>query len=103
MVAAAASGGATMAPSAIAAAHGIPGTSARATSATTAIVSATAPRARLGDGAPVGAQVARRGVERGVEQDGRDEERERELGIEHERRHAGKSASAAPASATSAG
>src|SRR2546430_813957 len=46
-VAAAASGGATMAPSAIAAAHGICGTRARATRATTTTVSATAPIARL--------------------------------------------------------
>jgi hypothetical protein len=45
-VAAAASGGATMAPSAIAAAHGMSGTSDRATTATTATVSATAPSAR---------------------------------------------------------
>src|SRR6267378_2344081 len=37
-----ASGGATMAPSAIAAAHGIAGTSACATSATATVVSATA-------------------------------------------------------------
>ena len=44
-VAAAASGGATIAPSAIATDHGIPGTIQRATAATTAIVSRTAPMA----------------------------------------------------------
>ena len=89
VVAAAASGGATIAPSAIAAVQGMSGTSRRTTTATTPIVSATAPSARLADLAPVGAQVARRGVEGGVDQHGRDEQRERELGIEHERRHAG--------------
>ena len=41
-MAAAASGGATMAPSAIAAAHGIPGTSQRATTATATTVRPTA-------------------------------------------------------------
>src|SRR5687767_14764785 len=47
VVAAAASGGATMAPSAIAAAQGMSGTSNFVTMATTTMVSATAPSARL--------------------------------------------------------
>ena len=49
-IAAAASGGDTIAPSATAAAHGIPGTSMRATYATANVVSATLTTARLATG-----------------------------------------------------
>ena len=55
-VAATASGGATMAPSAIAAAQGRPGTSACATTATAAVVRPTATITRLTSGA----QLSRR-------------------------------------------
>jgi hypothetical protein len=55
-VAAAASGGATIAPSATAAAQGISGTSHRATQATAAVVSSTAATARP----PTGSRLSRR-------------------------------------------
>ena len=50
-VAAAASGGATMAPSAIAGAHDMPGTNARTTTATAIVVRPTANTTRLVSGA----------------------------------------------------
>ena len=55
-VAAAASGGETMAPRAIAAAHGIAGTSIRATWATASVVRITLTTARL----PTATQLSRR-------------------------------------------
>ena len=87
-VAATASGGATMAPSAIAAAHGIAGTSARATTATAAVVRPTAKTTRPVTGAQLSLQVAQRGVVGRVEQDRRDEQRQRQLGRKRERRRA---------------
>ena len=53
-VAATASGGATMAPSTIAGAHGISGTRARTTTATATVVSPTANTTRL----PTGSQLS---------------------------------------------
>ena len=87
-VAAAASGGATMAPSAIAGAHGMAGISARATTATAMVVRPTANNHQTGDRRPVVPEVPRRRVIRRVEQDGRDEERQGELGQHGERRRA---------------
>ena len=78
-VAAAASGGATTAPSAIAAGQGISGTSARATSATAAVVNPTAMTARLGDRNPVVLEIAHRRIEGRIQQHGRDEQRESEV------------------------
>jgi len=79
-VAAAASGGATIAPSAIATGHGISGTSQRERNRQHG-------RADRGDHepghrSPVRSQVAQRGVVGRVHQHRRDEERQRELRIE---------------------
>src|SRR5215203_806797 len=103
VVAAAASGGATMAPSAIAAAHGMSGTSSRVTTATMAIVRTTAPRARL----VTARQFARRS--RGEEskaastRTGATNSASASSGSSTIVGTPGISASAAPASATSAG
>ena len=85
-VAAAASGGATMAPSAIAAAQGIAGTSACATHATAAVVRPTRDHDERQQRRPVVPEIARRRVVGRVQQHRRDEQRERELGLQHERR-----------------
>ena len=79
-VAAAASGGATTAPSAIAGAQGISGIRARVTTATAIVVRPTANDDEAGDRRPVVPEISRRRVVGGVEQHGRDEQRERELG-----------------------
>src|SRR4051794_12173751 len=85
VVAAAASGGATMAPSAIAAAQGRPGASQRAISPTANVVESTAPTTRPA----TGAQIPQRGVEGGVEQDWGHEQSERKVGRHGESGNAG--------------
>src|SRR5688500_597488 len=103
VVAAAASGGATIAPSAIAAAHGIAGTIACATTATTMTVSATAPSASPA----IGRQFAR--MSRGDESNaassrtGATKSASASSGSRTSVGVPGTSASAAPASATGAG
>ena len=77
-VAAAASGGATTAPSATAGAHGIAGTSAR-DDGDGHRREADREDDEAGDRRPV-SEISGRGVEGRVEQDGRDEERQGELG-----------------------
>ena len=102
-VAAEASGGATMAPSVIAAAQPIAGTNEWCDERDRGN-GARRPRQRRGcDGREVVAQVARRGIEGRVEQGRRDEQGQRKLGIERDFGHTGNRASAAPASASSAG
>ena len=85
-VAATASGGATTAPSAIAAAHGRSGMSRRATTATAAVVRPTANDDEPCDRRPVVLEVSERRVVRRIKQNGCDEERERKLGRQRERR-----------------
>ena len=75
-----------MAPSAIAGAHGIDGTSARTTTATATVVSPTANIDQPRDRRPVVLEISERRVVRRVEQYGCDEERQRKLGRERERR-----------------
>ena len=89
-VAAAASGGATTAPSAIAAAHGIAGMSVRATTATAAVVNPTAKTTKPVTGAQLSLRSLERRVVSRIEQHGRDEERQRELGRDAERGRAWK-------------
>ena len=79
-VAATASGGATMAPSAMAGAHGIAGTSARATDGDRGGGEADRDDDQARDRRPVVLEIAQRRVVRGVEQDRRDEQRQRQLG-----------------------
>ena len=88
-VAAAASGGETMAPRAMAGAHSSPGTIARATPATASVVRPTLTTTSAGDRAPVVSQIPQRRVVGGVQQHRRDEQRQREVGIDREHRHAG--------------
>ena len=75
-----------MAPSAIAGAHGIAGTSERATLATATVVSPTAQTTSPVTGSPVVFEVSKRRIVGRVEQYRRDEERQREFGCESERR-----------------
>ncbi len=84
-IAAAASGGDTIAPSAIAAAQGIEGTTARVTTATAAVVRSDAHDREARDGNPVVLQVPRRRVVGGIQKHRRDEKRERHLGVDRER------------------
>ena len=88
-VAAAASGGATTAPSAIAGAHGIAGISARATHGDRDGRQADREHDQAGDRRPVVPEISRRRVVRRIEQHRRDEQRQRELGSDGERGRAG--------------
>ena len=102
-VAAAASGGATTAPRAIAAAQGIAGSIARTTTATATAVRQTANTTRL----VTGAQLSRRSrgdvCVRGVQQHRGDEDREREFGGTVNDGAPGRNASSAPPTARNTG
>ena len=87
-VAAAASGGATMAPSAIAGAHGIVGHQRAGDDGDGDGREADREDDQAGDRRPVVPEVPRRRVVGRVEQHRRDEERQRELGQHGERRRA---------------
>ena len=80
--AATASGGETIAPSATATAHGMPGKSARAVMATAAVVASTSPIASSPIGATVRAEVAQRREERRRPQHRRQEDEEDEVRIQ---------------------
>ena len=85
-VAATASGGATTAPSAIADAHGIAGTSVWATTATPAVVSPTANTTSPVSGAQLSLRSLWRRIIGGIEQHRSEEDCERKLGGNRERR-----------------
>ena len=68
-----------MAPSAMAAAHGMSGTSARTTTATAIVVRRTLTTTRLGHRRPMVLQVPRRRVVGGVEQHRGDEQGQGEI------------------------
>src|SRR5215207_8756133 len=103
VVAAAASGGATMAPSATAAPQGISGTSALTTSATTTMVSATAPRARLATARQFARRSRGEASKAASKRTGATKSASASSGSSTSVGMPGTSASAAPASATSAG
>ena len=87
-VAAAASGGATTAPSAIAGAHGMAGHQRARHHGDGDGGEAHGNDDQAGDRCPVVPEISRRRVVRRVEQDGRDEERQGELRQHGERRRA---------------
>ena len=87
-VAAAASGGATTAPSAIAGAHGMAGINVRATTATAMVVRPTATTTRPVTGAQLSLRSRGEASYAASSRIGRDEERQGELGQHGERRRA---------------
>src|SRR5215207_377022 len=103
VVAAAASGGATMAPSATAAPQVISGTSALTTSATTTMVSATAPRARLATARQFARRSRGEASKAASKRTGATKSASANSGSSTSVGTPGMRASAAPASATSAG
>ena len=86
-LAATASGGATMAPSAIAAAIGSPAIF-QPTKATTTVVKMTAPSASSAQRQPVAVEVAQRCVVGGIEKHRRNEQRKRQFRVDLDRRRA---------------
>ena len=79
-----------MAPSAIAAAHGIVGMSVWATTATAAVVNSDREHNQTGHGRPIVPEISGRRVVSRIEQYGCDKERQRKLGRDAERGRAWK-------------